>query len=323
MRNKIFAKLLGGKEVSGGDLSRELGISRAAIGKHMQALRKEGYLIQAAPQKGYRLLETPNKPLPAEINRYLDQDSPWQIHYLQKVDSTNNYLRSLAEQDCPAFTVVFAEEQWAGKGRISRAWYSPPSESLFFSVLFRPSLAPSLAQTVTLLTAVSIATALNTLGFEPKIKWPNDLLLDGKKLCGILAEMRSDFDTVHWQVVGIGLNVNNQSFPDELSDKATSLRISKGQIISRPLVAARILNQLARDFQTLSERGFEEIRQVWLEKAWAMNEEAYVSTYNKQKIFGIVRGMDDQGQLLLETAEGLLRINSGDLITHKELTHDF
>ncbi len=319
MRGKILQQLKEMPEVSGEYISRCLGISRAAVGKHIQALRKEGYEIKAAPQRGYSLINTPNKPLPREILSFFpseeDKELFKNIYYLPEVDSTNIYLRRLAEEGAPEFTAVFAEEQTAGRGRLARAWHSPKGVSLFFSLLFRPPLSPMLAQTITLTSAVAVSEGLEELGFDCRIKWPNDIFLNGKKICGILSEMRSDPDTVKWQVVGIGLNINNSAFPPYLEELATSLKIEGQNEISRPKAAAVLLRALREEYQILCRQGFEPIRQKWLKKAWLMNQRAYVSLADGKKIPGITRGMSPEGYLLLENDNGAITpIPSGDLL---------
>lgn len=317
MREKVYDFLIKNREISGEEISRALGISRAAVGKHIQALRGEGYEISAAARRGYCLKAAPNLPLPREIRRHLiplGSDIPWHLEYFPVLDSTNTYLRGLAQEGLPEFSVIFAGAQRAGRGRLGRPWHSPKDAGLYFSLLLKPPLSPGLAQTITLCAGAAICKALEKQGFPCRLKWPNDILLEGKKLCGILTEMRCDPDTVHWQIVGIGLNLNHDAFPPSLAPLATSLRLVQGAPLCAPQMAAELLAALGREYRLLCREGFEPIRQAWLERAWLLHQPAIVSGSRGEKIGGIIRGLSREGHLLLEDDKGqITAISSGEI----------
>ena len=316
MKEKILELLRQNKEISGEEISRQLHISRAAVAKHIKSLRQRGYEIEASTKRGYTFQEAPDKLLAAEIALHMPPDNTcnWQIHSLEQTDSTNLVLRKLASQDAPEFSVVIADEQTAGRGRLQRVWYAPPRTGLWMSVLFRPTLPPMLAQTITLTTAVSVAEACGDLGIQSQIKWPNDVLIGGKKICGILSEMQADMDHVAWLVVGIGVNINQNAFPPELADIATSLSQAKGKTLTRNEVAAHTLNRLGQNYRLLCQQGFIPIRRKWKERALNLGKTITVRDFSGQRT-GKALDIDEEGYLLLEEANGAVcRITAGDIL---------
>ncbi|MEG2212855.1 MAG: biotin--[acetyl-CoA-carboxylase] ligase, partial [Clostridiales bacterium] len=217
MRAAILELLKSQEQISGELISSKLHISRAAVAKHIKILRQAGYQIEASPKTGYRLIGSADILSEAELTPLLNPRDLWKIHCFAELPSTNTHLRKLAEQNAADHTIIIAEQQTAGQGRLNRSWYSENRKSLLTSLLLRPPIPPTAARTITLTTAIAICTALRKLGIDAWIKWPNDILSgSGKKLCGIKSEMRCDMDNTEWLIVGIGLNINNQDFPDEL-----------------------------------------------------------------------------------------------------------
>lgn len=314
MRKQILRLLRTGEQISGEALSRELGISRAAIGKHIKALRQAGYQIEASPGCGYRLLSIPDILSAEEIGCYLAADTPWKIHYHASLDSTNNEIRRLAEADAPGFSVVIAETQTAGQGRLDRTWHSAPQAGLWLSYLLRPKMPPQLAQTMTLTSACAVVAALSRFGFACRIKWPNDVLgPDGRKLCGIKSEMRSTMDEVEWLLCGIGININNLSFPEPLDQTATSLRILKGEPLPRAPLAAALLEELERFYAVLCREGFAPIRQLWLRDAVSLGQRVRVSNWHEQ-FYAIAQDLDENGCLIVERDGQRQILSSGDIL---------
>ena len=315
MREQILQILRKSGEISGEVLSQRLGISRAAIAKHIKALRAEGYDIEAAPRRGYRFLGAPDTLSSAEIGCFLQEKAAgWQIHYHQELSSTTAVLRSLAGQGAPHGTVLIAESQQTGEGRLDRTWFSPAHMGLWMSFLLRPPLRPQLAQTMTLLTACATARVLDKLGFACGIKWPNDVLsLSGKKLCGIKSEMCADMDSVKWLVTGLGLNINMPGFPSPLDATASSLYLLNGQILPRSPIAAALLDELYRLYQVLLNQGFAPIREMWLHYAVSLGQMIRVSN-STEEYHAIARGLDENGYLLVEQEGQLKTVTSGDII---------
>lgn len=240
--------------ISGEQMSRSLGISRAAVWKAIGQLRAEGYEIAAATNRGYRLLAGPDKLSLAQITARLG-GHPWQQHIvlLDQVDSTNNYAKTLAAGGAPEGTCVIAERQTAGRGRRGRGFVSDGG-GLYFSCILRPQAAPQQLLHLTAMVAVAVADAIErTCGAQAQIKWPNDPVLDGRKVCGILTELSlvAELNETEYAVIGIGINCNQPSFPPDLSQIATSLREQTGTVIDRNVLVAELVQALSQMSQAL------------------------------------------------------------------------
>ena len=236
---------------SGQELSRRLGISRAAVWKAIDALRRDGYTVEARPGLGYRLTFTPDVLVEREVRRYLPPDIPCpELRCLEEIDSTNSYLKREALAGAPGGTVAVANSQSGGRGRMTRSFQSPPGKGVYLSVLLRPQLPPGELLGVTGMTAVAISRAVErAAGVRPGIKWTNDLVLGGRKLCGILTEMALEGETQMTQslVIGAGVNVSHtaEDFGPEVAKMATSLA-QEGCAVSRPALAAAMIVELRR-----------------------------------------------------------------------------
>ena len=314
MDEKILQMLYDGEWVSGESISKALGVTRAAVAKHISGLRQQGYIIEALPKRGYHLSAAPERLSGFEVSRKLKYGKPWHIETFDEIDSTNTYLRRRGDE-LPEYSVAIARCQTAGRGRLEREWYSPPSGGLWMSVLLRPPLLPDRAQLITLTSAVSVAEAIRDQGLDCYIKWPNDILsADRRKLVGIRCEMRADMEAVYWLVAGIGVNVNNDDFPPELSKVAANLRqLNNGDPLDISVLAAAILDRLGENYDLLCADRFALIREKWLAMALAINEEASISGLHGKET-GIVRGLDDEGYLLLEQNGMLNRVLAGDMV---------
>lgn len=237
-----------GEPVSGGDLARALGVSRTAVWKQVQALRRLGYRIAGNPGSGYRLEQAPDLPTPEEVLPLLRTrrlGRPYRFHPV--IGSTNLEARRLALSGAPEGTTVVADCQTRGRGRRGRPWLTPPGTGLAVSVVLRPELPPAGLGRLTLLTAVAVRRAIRAVtGLAPAVKWPNDLLLDGRKVCGILLELAAQQDAIEFVVVGIGVNVNQapDQFPPDLAATAGSLRQFLGRPVPRPRLVAEVLAEL-------------------------------------------------------------------------------
>lgn len=303
IRDDIFALLYeAGDYVSGEQISEKLGVSRAAVWKHVQALEQEGYTIEAVRRKGYRLL--PNGIRAAEIEPYLQ--TKWlgrAYQYLTEVDSTNIYCKNWADDGAPHGAVAAADLQTAGRGRLGRAWSSPPGSGVWFSLVLRPTISPDKAPQISLTTAVGVAAGLRELGYDAGIKWPNDIYIGGRKVCGMLTEMRGSMESVDWVVVGIGINCLNKELPPEIKDIATTLALVSDKPVVRAEVLATVLNKLEYYYSMLADEGFADIRREWLANNITLDKHVNIRTLN-ETFFGEAIDMNEDGALLVKRDDG-------------------
>ncbi|WP_148138028.1 biotin--[acetyl-CoA-carboxylase] ligase [Candidatus Formimonas warabiya] len=320
MKEKILRLLKSEDQyLSGEEISNLLGVSRTAVWKHINTLKTEGYVIESQTKLGYRLLGAPDRLYPEEIKDGLNTEYIGRnIDYHEAVDSTNQTAKEMAEREFAEGTVVVAEMQTAGKGRLGRKWNSPFGTGIWMSLIVRPPIAPPDAPKITLLTAVAVAEGIvHETGMKPGIKWPNDVLVNGKKVCGILTEMKADMDRIHYVVVGMGINVNDQNFPEEIRETATSLQIETGSRMNRARIAASILNDWEKNYQNFLSQGFAPVKDGWKNYAVNLGKEVSVTTF-KETISGRAMDIDEDGMLLVKDATGKIhRIVAGDVSLRK------
>ena len=303
--------------VSGEQLSEILGVSRTAVWKQIQSLREQGYEIEAQPRIGYRLLKRPDLLLPAEIASGLNTVCLGQeVVYYPEVDSTNEIARRLAQQGAAEGTLVVAERQTKGKGRLGRAWISPEGEGLWFSFILRPKMLPPEAPRATLVAAVAVAQALRReTGLNIRIKWPNDLLLEGKKITGILTEMNSEIGRINFLVVGIGINVNLNlhSIPPEINATATSLNAHLKQPASRLVLLHRCLEELEKYYELWQKGAFPEILAEWRHLSATLGNQVQIKMLDDM-IEGFAEEVELDGSLRLRLADGsVYQVIAGDV----------
>ncbi len=298
------------RHMSGNAISKELGISRAAVWKQICNLRREGYRINARPNCGYRLEEEPDR-----LNKDLLEERG--IMYYREVDSTNLVVRRLAEEGCPSYTTVIAEEQLQGRGRLGRDWFSPACSGLWFSVVLRPEkITLANAAPVTLVTAAALANNLkNKQGLAVKIKWPNDLLINAKKFGGILSEVKGEPDRIEYLIIGVGLNVNQQAddFPADLKKQATSLLLESGRAFDRTSLFFSLWENLCRAYDLFMEEGFTPFRESLLSCQAFLGREVKV-TWSGGTLVGLAVDLDRDGSLLVKDKKGAVqRIYYGEI----------
>lgn len=317
MEVKILELLraVGDGSVSGEEIARTIGVSRTAVWKHIHALQNAGYDIVSYPHRGYSLRESPDLLLPQEIkpllkNRHIGR----QILHFDEIASTNNEAKQRARRGARDGLVVVAEAQNAGRGRLSRGWFSPRQKGLWFSVMLRPYFPPQDAPKCTLMAAVAIVRAIRRFGPEVVIKWPNDILYRGKKLVGILTEMSAEMERINYIVIGAGVNVNirPEDFPDDLKEIATSLAIIKGEPVPRLALFVEILTALEEVYFDVLLNGFDETLREWRKYAVTLGQEVSVVGIN-ETFNGTAVDIDEDGALLIDTAEGYRRVLAGDV----------
>ena len=301
--------------LSGEVLAAQLGLSRAAVWKRINRLKALGYAIEGSPRRGYQLLAATEKLLPEEIAlglkaRYLKGP----VHYFEEVASTNDLAKELAARGAPEGTRVVAEAQSRGRGRLGRQWDSPPGAGLYVSLVLRPALPPTEMPQITLTTGVAVARAVKRVtGVAPGIKWPNDLLLAGKKLGGILTEMETESEQIRHLVVGLGLNVNNPAFPEELAAIATSLALTTGRRHSRVRLLQAWLEEFEELYGRFLAREFAGILEEWRSLAVTLGQQVTVRQ-GPLVIHGKAVEVAPDGALLVETAAGTeVRVTSGEI----------
>jgi len=308
MKESILGVLKGHKKegfVSGEELSRQFQVSRTAIWKHIRALKEEGYEIESIPRCGYKLVAVTDMLYPQEIKPLLTTEIiGTKIHHFEEVTSTNDVIKQLADKGAPEGTIVVCEEQLAGKGRLGRTWFSPRGAGVWCSVLLRPSIMPQHASKLTLLGAVAVAQGIrNQCGITSGIKWPNDLLFQGKKVCGLLTEMRAELDSVEYVVIGFGINVKNIGFPEDVSCKAISLEQMVGGEISRKELLAEILASIESNYLLFLEQGFTPIKEQWEQFNITLGNKVVLSSPG-QRVTGTAVRLGDEGQLVIKSVKG-------------------
>lgn len=300
--------------LSGEEISRSLDMSRAAIWKHIQELRKEGYEIEAVPHLGYKLVHTPDKLLAHEVQFGLkNKILGYHFYYHESLASTMDEAFKLGMEGAPEGTVVCAETQTKGRGRLGRGWVSAKYKGIYCSIILRPRLSPSDISKLTLLTAVAVSEAIECVThIRPMIKWPNDLLIKNKKLAGILTELRAEVDQMKFVVVGIGINVNNSG--SQLIEGATSLKNETGHNFSRVELFKAILRVLERWYLQCQGGDFKELLNAWKERSLTLGRRVRV-TDPASVIEGVAVDLDTDGGLLVRQDSGVIvKKMAGDVV---------
>jgi BirA family biotin operon repressor/biotin-[acetyl-CoA-carboxylase] ligase len=316
-----------GRSCSGAVLSSAQGVSRAQVWKHVETLRRRGYQIEARPGAGYRLLRSPDRLYPEEVlaglaTRWLGRE----IHHHESVDSTNRVALDLARAGAAHGCCVIAEGQTAGRGRLGRSFFSPPHLNLYTSILLRPALttdrAPSWILAAASAVAESVAEAVGDAdGSAVEIKWPNDVLLGGRKTSGILMELGAEASRVAFLVLGIGVNLNveREQLPAEFRQLATSLASHTGRRIDRARFTRRLYERLEETLDLCAAGGFEAVRPRFEARFRMPGRAVRVQGMPGGELSGVVRGIDTDGALLVETrAGGIERVIAGDVSLAKE-----
>ena len=320
MKETILERLRQGGHVSGEDLGRTIGISRTAIWKYIKQLRREDYQIESSPNKGYLLVSTPDSPFPEEVKTGLNtQVLGKKVVFHKEVTSTQDEAKSLAAQGADEGTVVVTETQTGGRGRIGRVW-SSPSGGIYFSIILRPNIRPTEALRLPLIAGIAVARAIETLtALKPKLKWPNDIIINSRKAGGILTEMSAEVDRLDWVIIGIGLNVNTPpgAFPSDIEDISISLMEAEGEYVPRVKLLQHILQELESLLDDFHQSGFEPLRAQWKSLSNTIGETVKVIS-GSEEIIGQAVDIDSDGALILEKNDGAKeRIIAGDVRIRK------
>ncbi len=301
--------------VSGQELCNKFGVSRTAIWKVINQLKERGYQIEAVQNKGYRMLSAPDVINVPELESL--RNTQWagcEIHYFESVDSTNTKAKELAEQGHPQGTLVVAERQTLGKGRRGRQWESPAGDGIFMTMVLKPDINPNNASMLTLVTALATARAITVVTGEPaQIKWPNDIVMDGRKIVGILTEMSAQFDYISHIVIGVGINVHNDTFPEEIAQTAGSLYLVCGRRFHR----ASLIEAFLEEFERMYEIYLQTEDMTGLQKEYESmlaNKGRQVRVMDPKDSFeGRAMGITKKGELIVDTWESRKMVSSGEV----------
>lgn len=309
-KSDILALLRQSKDyVSGEQLCAQFGVSRTAVWKAMNQLKEEGYQIEAVSRKGYRLLESPDVLSASEIlSRLSTKWAGKTLYYLPITGSTNIDAKRYAEAGAPHGTTVVANMQTAGKGRRGKMWQSPEGSAIYMTIMLKPDFPPDKASMLTLVMALSVADAIaEYTGLPSGIKWPNDIVVNRKKVCGILTELNTESDYIQYVVIGVGINVNNASaeeFPEEIRQTATSLRIESGTQMSRAALLERVLAHFEKNYDTFVRTlDLTLLKEAYEKRLLNLNAEVKVLD-PKGEYEGIARGINEIGELIIEKEDG-------------------
>jgi len=303
--------------LSGEEMSHTLKVSRTAVWKRVKNLRASGYDIEAFRRLGYRLIRSPDLLTPSEIKPLLK--TKWMgkvLHHFQTIPSTNTEAYQLALRGAPEGEIVIAESQEKGRGRLGRHWVSPPFLNLYLSVILRPDIPPPQASLITLMAAVAVAEGIECFsGLHPVIKWPNDILLKNRKVAGLLNEIHSETDRIHFVILGVGVNLNmdKKLFTKEIRSTATSLKMETGKTVSRKEFVPCLLEALEKWYTLFLREGGKPVLEAWRERARIRGKAVKVTSFG-ETLFGRAIDVDSEGRLILETEKGeRKRIVAGDV----------
>ncbi|MDR3598744.1 biotin--[acetyl-CoA-carboxylase] ligase [Clostridium sp.] len=308
MEDKILTELKKATDyVSGEYLSSTLNVSRTAIWKHIKNLKSKGYIIEGISNKGYKLVSSPDLLDKSELLSLLETSTLGKnIIYFNEIDSTNIKAKELGQQNIEDGSLIIAERQTLGSGRFNRQWVSP-NGGLWFTIVLRPEIPPTEAPKITQIAAASIYKALKEFNIDITIKWPNDIILNNKKLCGILAEMKCDMDSVHYLVLGIGMNVNitEDDLNEDIKSIATSLKIEFNNQFSRTEILARFLNHFEKLYHKfVNDLDLSETISICRNHSSIFGKQAKLITYNNEEIVTCV-SLSDAGDLIVRDSKGI------------------
>lgn len=317
MKNEILNILKNKSEhISGEKISKELNISRTTVWNYINALKKDGYEIESVTNKGYKILSNPDLLNYSEIQEFLSTEYIGrEFVYLESVDSTNRIAKELAFEKKEGL-VIISEEQLGGKGRMGRNWISPKYKGIWMTILIKPDIDPSEASKITLIASAAIHKAMDKMGIYTQIKWPNDILINRKKICGVLTEMNCELDLVNYMIVGIGINANldRKDFSEDLKEKASSIKMEIGKEVNRKELVGNILNEFEKLYEAYKNNGhIKESIEINRQNLVFLNEKIKIIKRDSEEIV-LAKDLDDNGMLIVEHEdESIEKIFSGEI----------
>lgn len=318
MKEKIIHILNNEKDfVSGEEISRIMGVSRAAVWKHMKALKEEGYEIESVSRKGYRLIKSPDLLTEEEVKKHVSASVMGnKIIHFDSLDSTNTMAKELADKGQDHGSLIIGEEQTSGKGRLGRSWVSPKYKGIWMSFILRPQINPMLIARITQVGAAAVVRSGEEMDLDFKVKWPNDIIFNNKKICGILTEMSSELNQINYVVLGIGINANldPEDFDEELLVKASSIKMESGKVVDRKELVGRIINNFEKLYNSFmeDEKGLDSIS-ICRKKSILIGKEVRVIKGGKTTEAKVI-DLNDDGELLVEKRNGQVeKLFSGEV----------
>jgi BirA family biotin operon repressor/biotin-[acetyl-CoA-carboxylase] ligase len=312
MKSKILEILeKEGNYVSGEEISKEIGISRAAVWKHVKKLRELGYEIDSKTNEGYKLIRSPDRPMKFELERTLNTKIVGKkILFFEEVDSTNNKAKQIALEEKDG-TVVVSEMQTSGRGRRGREWHSPKG-GIYISFILKPNIPPEKAPQLTLVSSLALVETLNTMNNElnAKIKWPNDVLIRGKKISGILTELSADMEKINYIVVGVGVNLNTDA--NNLPETGTSLKLELKEDVSVKLFLKSFLEKYDSVYQIYLNGEINQIIKLWKDNSDTLGKNVKIIGIN-ETYEGFAKDIDENGALILKIDHKEIKVYSGDV----------
>lgn len=316
MREKIIKDILNSKDdfISEEELAKKLGISRTSICKHLEKIKEEGYNIESVNRKGYRVIEDQKDLLTYQSisHRLETKVMGRKIVNFETIDSTNDYAKKVALHEAEG-TVIISEEQTKGKGKIGRQWHSKSKEGIWMSIILKPKIVPPKAPFITLIAGASISKALNNLGVETTIKWPNDIIINNKKIAGILTELSTEIERINYIILGIGINVKTMEFSQEISEIATSL-YKEGHKISRVDIVRNILEEFEKLYiKYINEGSKEETLNICKEYSAIIGKDVYLIKGEEKELIRCL-DINQEGNLVVQTKDSIIKeIMSGEV----------
>ncbi|MDE6607476.1 MAG: biotin--[acetyl-CoA-carboxylase] ligase [Lachnospiraceae bacterium] len=309
MKSQILSLLRdGGDYVSGQEICEHFGVSRTAVWKVVKQLREEGYRIEAVQNKGYRLIDSVDVLNGNELKSRMETKWAGQtVYYFDKTGSTNIDAKKFAADGAPHGTIVVADDQENGRGRRGRTWQSPAGSNVYFTIVLRPAFEPDKASMLTLVMAMSVAEAIGDYcGIRAQIKWPNDIVINKKKVCGILTEMEIALETndIQYVVIGVGINTNQEEFPEEMKEIASSLVNEGGRKVSRAGMIQKVMESFERNYESFARiKDLSQMREAY--DAMLVNKDRQVKVLDpKGEYTGIAKGINEKGELLVQKKDG-------------------
>lgn len=307
MKKKILKRLKNSDSfISGEKISEEFNMTRSGIWKYINMLKEDGYIIESIPRKGYRIISSPDILTLEEIEEYLSTEFLGRrIYYYDSIDSTNKRAKEIAPLEEEG-TIIISEEQIEGKGRLGREWISPKGKGIWMSIILKPSVEPFKVGSITLLGAAAVYNGLKKMNINSEIKWPNDILINGKKVCGILTEMSAELNMLNYLVMGIGINVNldEDDIEYELKEKATSIKINQKKVVDRKKLLANILNEFEKLYMSFKDDGnTSKAIKICRKNSATIGKEVRIIKGNKERI-GKALDINDKGELVVKFEDG-------------------